>query len=89
MLLAFDPITCAVVFSAFEHVCTKPRRAMQRANVWMRRAPSEVILDVALNEISDHVIGALNSMDPKLVLVISFIVFLRLGVQLARMSRFK
>jgi hypothetical protein len=89
VMLAFDPISCAVAFSAVEHICTKPHRAMQRARVWMRRAPSEVMLDVALNEISDHVLGALNSMDPKLVLVVSFIFFLRLSVQLARMSRFK
>ncbi len=88
-LLAFDPISCAVAFSALEHVCAKPFRATQRAKVWMRRAPSEVMVDVALNEVSDHVLGAINSVDPRLVLIISFIVLLRLSLQLARESRFK
>jgi hypothetical protein len=88
-MLAFDPISCAVAFSAFEHVCTKPHRAIQRAKVWMRRAPSEVMLDVALSEMSDHVIGAINSVDSRLVLIVSFILFLRLGIQLARESRYK
>jgi hypothetical protein len=84
---AFDPISCAVAVSALEHVCTKPRRAMHRARVWMKRAPSEVLVDVALNEISDHVLGAINSVDTRLVVIVAFIVFLRLTLQMARESR--
>ena len=87
MMLAFDPISCAVAFSALEHVCTKPHRAIHRAKVWMRRTPSEVILDVVLNEMSDHVIGVFNAMDSRLVVIVTFIVFLRLTVQLSRESR--
>jgi hypothetical protein len=87
MMLAFDPISCAVAFSALEHVCTKPHHAIHRAKVWMRRTPSEVILDVVLNEMSDHVIGVFNAVDSRLVLIVTFIVFLRLTVQLARESR--
>lgn len=86
-MLAFDPISCAVAFSALEHVCTKPGRAMQRARVWVRRAPSEVMLDVALNEMSDHVLGALNAVDSRLLLILALIFALRLGVQMARESR--
>ena len=87
MMLAFDPISCAVAFSALEHVCTRPHRAIHRAKVWMRRTPSEVILDVVLNEMSDHVIGVFNAMDSRLVVIVTFIVFLRLTVQLSRESR--
>lgn len=85
--LAFDPISCAVAASALEHMCTKPRRAMHRVRVWMRRAPSEVLLDVALNEVSDHVLGALNAVDKRLVLIITFIFFLRCGLQIAREAK--
>ncbi len=84
---AFDPISCAVAVSALEHVCTRPRRAMYRAKVWLRRAPSEVLVDVALNEISDHVLGAINAVDTRLVLIVTFIVFLRLTLQIARESK--
>ena len=87
-MLAFDPISCAVAFSALEHVCTsRPRRAMQRARVWAKRAPEEVMLDVVLNEMSDHVLGVLNMVDPQLVLLITLILLLRLGVQIVRETR--
>ena len=85
--LAFDPISCAVAMSALEHICAKPRRVMHRARVWMRRTPSEVLLDVALNEMSDHVIGALNAVDRRLVLIVAFLLFLRCGLQIARESK--
>ncbi len=84
---AFDPVSCAVAVSALEHVCTKPRRAMHRARVWMKRAPSEVLVDVALNEISDHVLGAINSVDARLAVIVTFIFFLRIALQIARESR--
>jgi hypothetical protein len=87
MPTAFDPISCAVAFSALEHVCTKPQRVIHRARVWMRRAPSEVLVDVALNEISDHVLGVVNSIDVRLLLIVSFIFILRLSLQVARESR--
>jgi hypothetical protein len=60
---------------------------MQRARVWVRRAPSEVLLDVELNEMSDHVLGALNAVDSRLLLILALIFALRLGVQMARESR--
>ena len=85
--LAFDPISCAVAFSALERVCTKPQRAMQRARGWMRRTPSEVLVVVAVNEISDHILGAINAVDSRLVLIVFFICFLRLGLQIARESK--
>jgi hypothetical protein len=85
--MAFDPISFAVAASALEHVCTKPHRTMHRARVWLRRAPSEVLMDVALNEISDHVIGVLNAMDSRLVLILTFVFFLRCSLQIARESK--
>jgi hypothetical protein len=85
--LAFDPISCAVAMSALEHVCTKPRRAIHRARVWIRRTPSEVLLDVALNEFSDHVLGALNAVDARLVLIVAFLLFIRHGLQIAREAK--
>ena len=88
-VLAFDPISCAVAISALEHVCnSRPRRAMHRARVWLRRAPSEVLVDAMLNEVSDHVLGAINAVDTRLVLIVSFIVFLRLTLHIiAREAR--
>jgi hypothetical protein len=88
-VLAFDPISCAVAFSALEHVCnsSRPHRAMHRARVWLLRAPSEVLVDAMLNEVSDHVLGAINAVDTRLVLIVSFIVFLRLTLQIAREAR--
>jgi hypothetical protein len=85
--LAFDPVSCAVAFSALERVCTKPHRAMQRARGWMRRTPSEVLVDVAVNEISDHILGAINSVDSRLVVIVVFIFFLRFSLQIARESK--
>jgi hypothetical protein len=85
-MLAFDPLSCAVAFSALEHVCSsRPHRAMQRARVWARRAPSEVMLDVVLNEMSDLVLGTINAMDPALVLAIGLIWLSALGM--ARATR--
>ena len=82
-VLAFDPISCAVAISALEHVCnSRPHRAMHRARVWLRRAPSEVLVDAMLNEVSDHVLGTINAVDTRLVLIVSFIVFLRLTLQI-------
>ena len=61
---------------------------MHRARVWLRRAPSEVLVDAMLNEVSDHVLGAINALDTRLVLIVSFIVFLRLTLQIiAREAR--
>lgn len=85
--LAFDPISCAVAVSALEHVCSKPRRAIHRARVWLKRTPSEVLVDVALNEMSDHVLGMVNSLDTRLVLIVTFLVCLRLTLQVARESK--
>ena len=95
-VLAFDPISCAVAISALEHnaVCNnnsrRPHhhRAIHRAKVWLRRAPSEVLVDAMLNEVSDHVLGVINAVDNNntrlvlivvvvVVVVVSFIVFLR------------
>jgi hypothetical protein len=45
------------------------------------------MLDVALNEMSDHVLGALNAVDSRLLLILALIFALRLGVQMARESR--
>ena len=55
---------------------------MHRARVWLRRAPSEVLVDAMLNEVSDHVLGTINAVDTRLVLIVSFIVFLRLTLQI-------
>ena len=39
-------------------------------------------MDAMLNEVSDHVLGAINAVDTRLVLIVSFIVFLRLTLQI-------
>jgi hypothetical protein len=61
--VCFEPITCAIALSTLEHVMRGPRRACPRAKLWLRRAPSDLLLDATLGEISDALINTLNLID--------------------------
>jgi hypothetical protein len=59
----FEPVSCAIALSALEHVLRAPRRACPRARLWLRRAPSDLLLDAALGEASDPLFDTLNLID--------------------------
>ena len=63
-MLAFEPISCAMLACAIEHFicCNRPRGAIPRARVWMRRN-SETILDAIAQEITEPILDATNRID--------------------------
>ena len=65
MLLAFEPISCAMALSALEHVCCRrpDRVPCTKARVWLRRAPADVLMEVAVSEVADSVLGIANTVD--------------------------
>ena len=88
MLVAFDPISLAVVASVFEHAClTHPRRLAPRAHVWLRRH-SKSVLGSLVQESSDPTLDAINHIDPRLAVIVMAIVILRFLVHMKITSRF-
>ena len=61
MLLAFEPLTCAVGIKLIEHMIKRPSRVCCHAKLWLRRAP-DVLVENALNEAADPVLDFLNTM---------------------------
>ena len=79
---AFEPISCALALSALEHVCCRrpDRAACTKARVWLRRAPAEVLLEVAVNEVSDSILGIANTVDVTVLLGAVCLLLLQLGM---------
>ena len=61
--LCFEPVSCALALSAAEHVLRAPRRVCPRARLWLRRTPSDLLLDAAVGEASDPLVDTLNLID--------------------------
>lgn len=83
-MLAFEPISCAMALSALEHVCCKrPDRVVcTKARVWLRRAPAEVLMDVAVSEVSDGILNITNTVDTGVLLGVVCLILLQLTVRL-------
>lgn len=83
-MLAFEPISCAMALSALEHVCCKrPDRVIcTKARVWLRRAPAEVLMDVAVSEVSDGILNITNTVDTGVLLGVVCLILLQLTVRL-------
>ena len=91
-MLAFEPISCAMALSALEHVCCRrpDRVPCTKARVWLRRAPVEVLMDVAVSEVSDCIMAIANTVDAGALIggVVCLLLLLQLGmiVQIVRRS---
>jgi hypothetical protein len=83
-MLAFEPISCAMALSALEHVCCRrPDRIIcTKARVWLRRAPAEVLMDVAVSEVSDGILNITNTVDTGVLLGVVCLILLQLTVRL-------
>jgi hypothetical protein len=87
-MLAFDPISLAVVASVFEHAClTEPRRLAPRAHVWLRRH-SKSVFGSLVQESSNPALDAINHIDARLAVIVMVIMALRLLVHMKITSRF-
>jgi hypothetical protein len=84
LIPAFEPLSCAMALSALEHVCCRrPDRVLcTKAKVWLRRTPSEVLLDVAVSEVADAVLGIANTVEAGVLLSAVILIALHLRIRM-------
>ena len=88
-MLAFEPISCAMALSAIEHVCCRrpDRVPCTKARVWLRRAPAEVLVDVAVSEVSEGIMDIANTVDTGVLLGVVCLILLQLSVRMREALR--
>jgi hypothetical protein len=83
-MLAFEPISCAMVLSALEQVCCRrhDRVVCTKAKIWIRRAPADVLMDVAMSEVSDGALDVMNTIDTGVLLTVLVLMLMQLILRL-------
>ena len=84
LITAFEPISCAMVLSALEHVCCRrPDRVVcTKAKIWIRRTPAEVLMDVAMSEVSDGALDVMNTINTGVLFTAILLMMMQLVLRL-------
>ena len=79
-MLAFEPISCAFALSALEQVCCRrpDRVPCTKAKIWLRRAPADVLLDVAVSEVAEGAMNVVNTVDAGVLLAAAMLIIMQL-----------
>ena len=79
-MLAFEPISCAFALSALEQVCCRrpDRVPCTKAKIWLRRAPADVLLDVAVSEVAEGAMDVMNTVDAGVLLAAAMLIIMQL-----------
>ena len=79
-MLAFEPISCAIALSALEQVCCRrpDRVPCTKAKIWLRRAPADVLLDVAVSEVAEGAMNVVNTVDAGVLLAAAMLIIMQL-----------
>ncbi len=86
MIPAFEPISCAFALSAIDQVCCRrpDRVPCIKARIWLRRAPAEMLLDIAVSEVSEGALDVMNTVDFGVLLATMMLIMMQLSVRLRR-----
>ena len=73
-----------MVLSALEHVCCRrPDRVVcTKAKIWIRRTPAEVLMDVAMSEVSDGALDVMNTINTGVLFIAMLLMMLHLVMRL-------
>ena len=84
LIPAFEPISCAMALSALEHVCCRrpDRVACTKAKVWIRRTPTEILVDAAMSEVSDGALDVMNTINTGVLCTVLVLMLLQLCLRL-------
>jgi hypothetical protein len=79
-MLAFEPISCAFALSALEQVCCRrpDRVPCTKAKIWLRRAPADVLLDVAVSEVAEGAMDVMNTVDVGVLFAAAMLIIMQL-----------
>ena len=83
MLTAFDPMSLAVAASVVEHSArARPQRIVPRAKAFVRRN-SKAMISSLVQEASDPLLDALNTVDPRLAVIVVLLMLMRFLIYIA------
>ena len=73
-----------MVLSALEHVCCRrPDRVVcTKAKIWIRRTPVEVLMDVAMSEVSDGALDVMNTINTGVLFIAILLMMMQLVMRL-------
>ena len=81
MLTAFDPMSLAVAASVIEH-SAKAHARPRRLAVFVRRN-SKAVISSLVQEASDPLLDALNTVDPRLAVIVVLLMLMRFLIYIA------